>query len=143
MTVIEPNLEEQTRPLNELVVEKMFKVDYVVSDTHSYKASLGSSRIILKVIPEENSSPIRTLEFYGFSPVRGGDYIYAQIQKADAREETVGRSDGHPIKGIFYYPRDFKETETALRIDIKNEKCGGVLRTDHCRDYDKIIIREG
>src|SRR3989344_1479691 len=98
------NLESSSRSLYTLVATEEFTVDEVVAESyatsftpHSEMRVGGSSpvynggftsRLILKVSPNNQDLPVRTIYFNGFSIVRAGDYVSAKIPRYE--EKKIG-----------------------------------------------------
>lgn len=141
---------------NGLLYAEKFHVQMVVSETDggtfapSREIKYGgyspeypkgdSSKLTIKVIPEREGVPIKTLEFLGPSIVRGGDYIEALIPKytEEKFEEDWGRISMLGGRKA-YVERDWGENESALEIKIIgiNLKEGeeSVERIDRATNY--------
>ncbi|MEJ2267997.1 MAG: hypothetical protein P8X70_02890, partial [Nanoarchaeota archaeon] len=94
-----------------------------------------TSRLVLKVSPDNQDVPITTLNFEGFSIVKAGDYISAQIPKfSEIRVETGFYSRPCNIDKVFYLDRDFNSEESAIELALLSTD-RKVLRRDRAVNY--------
>ena len=147
------DLKSRSKPLYELVATENFTVNEVVGE--SYRTSFtptsemiigGRSReyqggytsnLVLKVTPDNKKIPVRTLNFDGFSAVRAGDYISAQIPRYEEKRALVGLSYSDRDQ-MFYLDRDFKPEESAIELILLSKR-RKVLRTDRAVNYKKFV----
>lgn len=97
-----------------------------------------TSRIVLEVLPDDKDIPIRTINFDGFSIVKAGDLIYAQIPKY--REERLGRKiriGMNDRNKVYYLSRDFTPEESAIELCILSEE-GRILRRERSVSYENF-----
>ena len=150
------DLESRSNNLYELLVEEDFNVNEVIAETYAISFTqypdliLSSerplvyhggftSRLVLKVTPENKDTPIRTLNFEGFSPVKAGDYISAQILRYKEEKVSSGFYSGPFDKErVFYFDREFNQEESAIELTLISAKWK-VLRIDRAVDYQKFI----
>lgn len=141
-----------SKPLYEFVVCEHFRVDVVGSESHATQFTPESeiviggecpvyhggftSKLVLDVMPDNKNIPVRILEFTGNSSVMGGQRIIARIPIY--RKETVNRCFSPGEDETFYLEREFKARESAIELNILNEK-GKVLRTDKAVDYRRFV----
>ena len=149
------DLKSRSKQLYELVATENFTVDEVVAESwatsftpHSERRMGGSSpvyrggfisRLILKVSPDNNGVPVRTINFDGLSVVKGGDYISAQIPRFE--EKSVGSGDHSGLYNrnrIFYFDRDFKAEESAIELALLSVD-GNILRRDRSVNYKSFV----
>jgi len=156
--------ESDSKPLHELVVTAMFRVENVVSKSYatefiphsemvfggpcsSYSGGL-ESELILKVSSDDKEIITDTLLFHGFSVVTKGNLISAKIPKYESK--NVLSSPTHlGIGGVgsgfhsnylpkVYSDRPFKNQELTIEIKILSED-GTILRTDRAANYKKFL----
>jgi hypothetical protein len=148
----ENDVTARAKPLEELVVYATFTVDEVVGET--YQTSVISemrmggrslshdtgytSRLVLKVTPDDPKIPVHSLTFDGISSVRVGDYISAKIPRYEEKV-VYGTPQNMFDKGerSLYVDRAFKPEEVAIELSILNS--GKVLRTDRAVDYSRFV----
>ncbi len=152
-------LESLSKQLYELVATENFTVDevdgkyYSTSFTPHSEMRIGgkspvyrggfTSRLVLKVSPNNQDVPVRTINFDGFSIVRAGDYISAQIPRYQIKKvESGGLHSSGPYRPfnikIFYLDRDFDAEESAIELAILSAD-GKVLRRDRAVNYNEFI----
>lgn len=148
------DLESRSKPLHELVIAERFMVNEAVAEAYGtsfkpYPIMGGSSlvypggftsKLVLKVMPDNQSVPIRILNFDGISAVQAGDYISARIPRFE--EEIVESEFFHPgpegKASVFYLDRAFNPEEIAIELAILSEN-GKVLRIDRAVDYKDFV----
>jgi hypothetical protein len=145
------DLKSHSKKLYELVVTEKFTVHDVVAESyatsftpHSEMRFGGSSpvyrggftsRLVLKVSPDNQDVPITTLNFEGFSIVKAGDYISAQIPKfVERRVETGFHSRPYNRDKVLYFDRDFNPEESAVELALLSTD-GKILRRDRSVNY--------
>ena len=144
------DLESRAKQLHELVATETFTVEDVIATTHptyftpnseimiggispSYSGGF-TSRLTLKVSPDNQDIPIRTLTFDGFSIIKAGDYISAQIPKYKEERKLEFLPNTYNKEGIFYVDRDFDTKETAIELALLSNE-GETLRKDRAINY--------
>jgi hypothetical protein len=149
------DLESRSKQLYELVATENFTVDEVVAESyatsftsHSEMRSGGSSpvyrggftsRLVLKVSPDNQDVPVRTLSFEGLSVVRAGDYISAQIPRYEEKRVGSGFHSGpYDRDRVFYFDRNFNSEESAIELALLSED-GNVLRIDRAVNYKNFV----
>lgn len=150
------DLESCSKTLSELLVVHNFNVNNVISETYPtvlasyperildgrpFAAYQGGfkSRLIITVTPDDKDNPIRTLNFKGFSPVKIGDYICAQIPRYKEEKLSLGFHNGlFDKERVFYFDRKFNQKESAIELIIFSEN-KDILRIDRAVDYNKYI----
>lgn len=134
------DLKIRSKKLSELVVEKLFYVGNVLSQSFANKVSpiseiqIGgrspsydtgySQHIELEVYPVDNVNT-RKIIFNGNSIVNGGDLILAKIPLYETKEVYSGYIsvfDYSESTKKFFLPRDFEEQEMAIEIGILDSK---------------------
>lgn len=148
------DLESRSKDLHELVVSENFVVDAAESSSHArsftpvsemiiggrsphYKTGF-SSKLILKVSPENSEVPVKTLNFNGYSPVKAGDHISARIPRYEERKVEPGFFGGGVHSRTFYIDRGFNEKEIAIEVAIIGAS-GKVIRSDKSVEYDGFV----
>lgn len=142
----EEKIKKNSRLLHELVVQEIFQVNSVIgksilcSHTPESEICIGGTspsyktgymqELELKVYPRNKKVPVRTLEFYGISPVVQGNIIRAFIP---AYEEISPLFYNHKKH---YQSRHLKEREEAVQIDLLALE-EEIIRTDHSISYAK------
>jgi hypothetical protein len=87
------------------------------------------TRLVLDVVPNyalASDEKIKKLEFFGDSPVRGGDSITAKIPFYHEIENWDGKE--------YSLRREIYKIEAAIEIGIRGDK-GKILRIDRSADY--------
>ena len=145
-------LKSCSKQLSELVVEENFIVNKTMRNSYATSFTPYSemiirgepliyqggftSKLVLKVTPENKNIPIKTLNFEGSSSVRAGDYISAKIPRYEEK-----RVEGRCLSGcfkreqIFYLDREFNLTESAIEISVLSEKGQDIAKSI---DYKKF-----
>ncbi|OYT57321.1 MAG: hypothetical protein B6U68_02035 [Candidatus Aenigmarchaeota archaeon ex4484_14] len=148
------DLESHSKQLHELVVTENFTVDEVVAESYAtfftphsemvigerspvYRGGF-TSRLVLKVSPDNQDVPVRTLRFNGFSVVRAGDYISAKIPRYEEKRVGSGFHSGPYDNRVFYFDRDFNPEESAIELAILSAD-GNVLRRDRAVNYKNFV----
>ena len=149
------DLEFYSKNLCELVVTEKFTIDDALGESHEtsftphseimrggrspvYKGGF-TSKITLKVSPDDKDVPIRTIKFNGFSRLKAGDYIYAQIPRYEEKRVKGGFSYGQNNNDkIFYFDRDFNSEEFAIELALLSPE-GNILRRERSVNYKKFI----
>jgi hypothetical protein len=107
-----------------------------------YRGGCLVSKLVLKVAPDDNTLPIRTLCFNGSSGVRAGDHIRALVPRLEAyRVMSEYGAIGAIVEGedrSLYTDRAFKSEESAIELAILSR--GKVVRTDRSVDYDQFNL---
>lgn len=146
------DLESRSKKLSDLVVTERFIVLSAVGETSraifapSSEIVIGgnspaygggfTTRLALNVSPENRGLPIHTLIFEGFSGVRSGDHILAQIPRYEERVvNLLFNSNPYNNTRNFYLDRAFRPTETAIELSIHSSDDTVILRTDRSIDY--------
>ncbi len=149
------DLESRSKQLYELVATEKFTVDEVVAESyatsftpHSEMRFGGSSpvyrggftsRLVLKVSPDNQDVPVTTLNFDGLSVVKSGDYISAQIPRFEEKRVGTGFHSGPYDKDrVFYFDRDFHPEESAIELALLST-AGTVLRRDRSVSYKDFV----
>ncbi len=145
------------KPLHELIFSEVFTIDDVIS---TFQPTLVSSRTemviggksgsynggfttntVLDVIPQDASLPIRRLVFFGFSILKTGDMISAQIPRYTKHEVPGNFGHGGLLDwkrySSFYTGRDYRFNETAIELNLLDPN-GKSLRTERSVDYDSF-----
>ncbi|MDD5054588.1 MAG: hypothetical protein PHT91_03540 [Candidatus Nanoarchaeia archaeon] len=145
------DLKEKAKKLCELVFEEKFYVNGVVCESYATSFTprseicFGSamstynggfaSKLVLDVLPDNQSIPVNTLHFRGFSAVRAGDNICAKMPKFKEVNEYPPRlEDPLRKKRVFYVDRDFLPEESAIELAVLSDN-GDILRIDRAVDY--------
>lgn len=149
------DLKSRSKPLCDLVVSENFTVNEVMGESyvtpshfnsffeiipgatpHVYSGSL-TSKLVLKVTPDNQDIPVRSLNFDGNSSVRPGDYINAKIPKYKEKK-VIPNCSGSCFSQdhIFYFDRDFNPEESAIELTILSEKG---KRTDRAVNYKDFM----
>jgi len=135
--------DQETRSLKDFVVEASFLVTYVLSETSHESITPTSEMMIggtspsygagyttyltLDVIADDSDIPVKTINFKGYSPVKGKDRIIAKIPRYNSEM---------PLSTIKYFDREFKEQEEAIELNLLQQGNSNlVLRTDRSADY--------
>ena len=149
------DLESRSKKLYELVATENFTVNEVVAESyatsftpHSEMMIGGSSpvyrggftsRLVLKVSPDNQDVPITTLNFDGFSVVRVGYYISAQIPRFEEKRVGTGFHSGpYNRDKVFYFDRAFNPEESAIELALLSAD-GNVLRRDRSVNYKSFV----
>jgi len=149
------DLESRSKKLYELVATENFTVDEVVAESyatsftpHSEMRFGGSSpvyrggftsRLVLKVSPDNQDVPVTTLNFDGLSVVKAGDYISAQIPRFEEKRVGTGFHSGpYDRAKIFYFDRGFNPEESAIELALLSPD-GNVLRRDRSVNYKSFV----
>lgn len=145
------DLESRSKQLYELVVTEKFTVKEVVAESYTTSFTPDSelrlggrspvyeggftSRLILKVSPDNQDVPITILNFDGLSVVRAGDYVSAQIPRYEKIRVGTGFHSGpYDRDRVFYLDRDFDVEESAIELAILSPE-GTVSRRDRSVKY--------
>lgn len=143
-------LESKSKKLNELIVSENFIVEEVISESYatsftpksemvlggySPSYSVGhTSRLVLKVSPDNKEIPVQTLNFSGSSIIKAGDYISAKIPKyKKSKYNGLFKKEK-----TFYFDRDFNSEESVIELALLSEN-EEVLRKDRSVDYRNFI----
>lgn len=149
------DLESRSKQLYEFIATENFTVDEVVAESyatsftpHSEMIMGGSSfvyeggftsKLVLKVSPDNQDVPVRTLSFDGLSVVRAGDYISAQIPRYEEKKVGTGFHFGpYNRDRVFYFDRDFNPEESAIELALLSAE-GNVLRRDRAVNYKNFV----
>jgi len=98
-----------------------------------------TSRLVLKVSPDNRDVPVRTLKFDGFSVVRAGDYVSAQIPRYEEKRVNSGFHSGpYDRDRVFYFDRNFNPEESAIELALLSAD-GNVLRRDRAVNYKNFV----
>ena len=149
------DFESRSKHLYELVATENFTVDEVVAESCATSFTPDSemrfggsspvynggftSRLVLKVSPNNQDVPITALNFDGLSVVKAGDYISAQIPRFE--EKRVGTeflSESYDRDRVFYFDRDFEPEESAIELTLLSAD-GNVLRRDRSVNYKSFV----
>ena len=148
----ESRIKSLSKPLHELVVERVFDVQYVLGQSYphtddSLHTSGFSSSLVLEVTPRMNNHiATRKLIFEGNTPAIKGSIIKAKIPMYDEHKIQDG-IDGFSMNAWDFGPRkiinpyylsrpEFKEQESAIEITLV-DVYGNHLRSDRSVDYGK------
>jgi len=148
------DLESRSKKLYELVATENFTVNEVVAESYTTsftpysEMSFGgsspvyrggfTSRLVLKVSPDNRDVPVATLNFDGLSVVKAGDYIAAQIPRFEEKRIGTGfHSRPYDRDKVFYFDRDFNPEESAIELTLLSTD-GNVLRKDRAVNYKKF-----
>jgi len=149
------DLESRSKKLYELVATENFTVDEVIAESYAtsftpysemmiggrspvYRGGF-TSRLVLKVSPDNQDVPVATLNFDGISVVKAGDYIAAQIPKFEEKRVETGFHSGPYNKDrVFYFDRSFNPEESAIELTLISPY-GDVLRRDRSVDYKNFV----
>ena len=124
--------------LQDLIVPAYFRVEQVEGGPHvpsGREYGLGGYHLELRVEAEDANVPVQTLQFSGYSPVRGGDRVEALIPRYETKR--VGRQfrwDTFNTPLTQTYDRPFHEEESAIELTILSENKEPVRR-DRSADY--------
>ncbi len=152
------DLKSRSKPLYDLVVSEDFTVHDIIGESYVTSSYLTlftplsetipggippvcsggfTSKLVLKVTPNNRDIPVRTLNFDGNSAVRPGDYIIAKIPKYKEKKVSLGYFGScFSQDRIFYFDRDFNPEEFAIELIIPSEKG---KRTDRAVNYENFI----
>lgn len=151
------DFESRSRQLYELIATEKFTVGEVVAETYATSFTPRSevrfggrspvyrggftSKLVLKVSPDNQDVPVTTLNFNGFSIVKAGDYISAQIPRFEEKRVGTGLPFGPYNKDdVFYLDRAFSPEEVAIELALLSAD-GNVLRRDRAVDYNIFVER--
>ncbi|MEA3248609.1 MAG: hypothetical protein U9Q73_02790 [Nanoarchaeota archaeon] len=149
------DLKSRSRHLYELVATENFTVDEVVAESYATsftpnsKMILGgrfpvyrggfTSKLVLKVSPDNQNVPVTTLNFNGISVVKAGDYISAQIPRFEEKRVGAGLHSGpYERDRVFYLDRDFNPEESAIELALLSTD-RNVLRRDRSINYESFV----
>lgn len=127
-------LRAQSKPLRELIKTESF----LVRGLHLPKIRTipFSPSIVLEVLPEDSSIPIRELTFSGYTDMKEGDIINAKMPRY--HKHGFDPSNSNKVvtpKDIFYTDRGFyREREVAITLTLIGLS-GESLRTEFSDDY--------
>lgn len=143
------DLESQSKKLYELVTMTKFTIDEVVAESYptyftpNSEMRIGgespiynggfTSKLTLKVTPDNPEIPVEILTFDGFSIVKAGDYISAKIPKYEERTDPEIYL-GNQNKKTFYIDRTFNSKESAIELALLSSE-GNILRRDRSINY--------
>jgi hypothetical protein len=129
----------------EFVFSENFTVEEVIAESHhayvhvpekhfdlwgNDKEAGYTSKVILKVVPDNKDIPVNTLVFDGTSAVKAGDRITAKIPRCQKYDPTDRD----------YAARYYKPEENAIELSILSAD-GKVLRKDRAIGY-KLFVNE-
>lgn len=142
-------LRSRSRPLYSLVVEGTFYVESVRvpqrahtiypeeraigGPAHSGHNAGISAQTILGVRAWGANLPVTQLTFRGYSAARKGDRVHARIP---CYEEEIA-PDASQDK--VYLPRQLRDKESAIELQILEEHGDGVARTEQSVEYEKFV----
>ncbi|MBU2616336.1 MAG: hypothetical protein KKC19_04500 [Nanoarchaeota archaeon] len=144
-----------SKQLYELVATENFTIDEVIAESHDTSFTphsemrLGgrspvyrggfTSKLVLKVSPDNQDVPVRTLSFEGLFIVKAGDYISAQIPRFEEKRVGTGFYSGPYDKDrVFYFDRDFNPEESAIELALLSID-GNTLRKDRSVNYKSFV----
>jgi hypothetical protein len=149
------NLKASSKPLHELVVPARFTVAEVLGESRTTSFShfttstpMGirlpvyeggfTSKLTLKVSPDDPGVPTNTLHFLGSSIVKAGDYISTKIPRYEEKKvQNVFDTKLYGRDIVFYLDRPFNQEEEAIELSIISD--GRTLRTDRAINYKKFM----
>lgn len=154
--IMNPNdVRANAKPLSELIFLERFTIDDVLTTFQTTLISPQSemriggkvrnynggftSRTTLDVVPQDDSLPVRRLTFSGFSSLKAGDIISAQIPRyfehGAIKEFGPGGLFDHVEGTTFYTDRDYRPDEIAIELNLLDSD-GESLRTERSTNYD-------
>jgi hypothetical protein len=138
---------------SELVIARRFRVENVFGEIsegviydeinarreRDFEPGNYTRKLVLNVVPEDSSFPVRVLSFDGDSPVRGGDLVVAKMPiytETQVRPLTPSRGDIE----TFYLPREPRRREMAIELSILDNK-RQIVRVDPAVQYYAYFTR--
>jgi len=118
------------------VVAKTYQTDVYIPSTrwewgHNKKGGY-TSKLFLKVKPDNADVVVNALIFEGISIVKAEDHISAKIPRCDwFHHQTDSYRWG-------YFRRGYKPTETAVELSLLSED-GKILRRDRAANYKSFV----
>jgi hypothetical protein len=150
------DLESRSKELHERIATENFTVNSIIARTRPTSFTINSemvmgarsptyeggftSQLVLKVSPDNKNIPIKSIIFNGFSIIKAGDYIAAQILKYET-EIITPRYSGNGNKRFFYIDRDFNIEEDAIELALLSED-GSILRKDRSINYRNFTKKD-
>lgn len=149
------DLESRSIYLYELVATENFTVAEVIAESYTTSFTPHSeirfggrspvysggftSKLVLKVLADNQDVPVTTLNFDGFSVVKAGDYISAQIPRFEEKRVGTGfHSRPYDRDRVFYFDRNFNPEESAIELALFSND-GNVLRRDRSVNYKSFV----